>query len=677
MRLLTLATLATVIATPSVQAAVDHVDILTRLPVQGGQAFGAAGAYEALTGRIYYTVQPSNPHNQGIVDVDKAPLNPTGAVAFSSDFVVLKPVQASLGNGALLLEIANRGGKGMLGIIDGAKRSEDFGSPGAVGDGWLLRQGYTLAWVGWQWDVAPTPGALRLYAPIAREHDGSPIRGLLRDDFTLPSPRATMPLGHLISGTIGGTEYPASDPTDPRNVLTVRDSPLAERQLIPRDQWAFAHSPGSPAWDTLTLKGGFTQGRIYELVYAVQDPVVAGLGFAAIRDFVASVKHGPSPLGHVDRAYAMGISQTGRFLRHFLYEDFNADEQGRQVLDGVLAHVAGAGRGSFNHRFAQPSRDGQSVAALFYPTDLFPFTDLPETDPVTHVTGGLLDAARRAAVTPKIYYTNTSHEYWGRSAALIHTSPDGTRDAEIPESTRIYLFAGLQHYTSPFPAEFGTGDRDGQQRWDFLPVRWFWRAMITSLNAWVRDGVEPPPSAYPRIADGTLVPLSQLRFPTIPGVSVPAFPATAYRLDFGPDWPKGIIGLQPPKVGEAFPVLVPQVDADGNDLAGIRLPELQAPIATVTGWNLRSPRIGAPTQRIAFLGSYMPFAATEAQRAHTGDSRASLQERYPSEGDYLRRYEAAAQRLVKARWLLEEDVPAVVGAADREWKAVEAIDAAP
>src|SRR5262249_444817 len=286
---------------------------------------------------------------------------------------------------------------------------------------------------------------------------------------------------------------------DPRNVLTVRDAREAKRTTIPRSAWQFAQTAGGklvPSGGHIHLNGGFQPGKIYEYVDVVEDPVVAGLGFSAIRDFALYAKHDPEAIGPAQRVYGQGISQNGRFLRAFLYQGFNADEEGRRALDGVLAHVAGAGRGSFNYRFAQPSRDAQPTSSIHFPTDTFPFTDLPEKDPVTKESGGLLDLATKENVVPKIFFSNTSYEYWGRAAALIHTSPDGKRDVPISDSVRIYHLTGLQHFSGPFPPRQGSSDLLGQQPQSPAPVKYFWRAMISNMDSWVRNNTSPPPSSY-------------------------------------------------------------------------------------------------------------------------------------------------------------------------------------
>jgi hypothetical protein len=537
-----------------------------------------------------------------------------------------------------------------------------------AGDAWLLRNGYTVVSLGWQWD-ADGPDALRLFAPVAKEN-GKTITGLLRGDLMPSTVMPEIPLGHLILGQIGGIEYPVATPNDPRNVLTERDSREAPRTIIPRSDWQFAHTVDgklTPSNRHIHLNGGFQPGKIYEYVYVVADPVVAGVGFAAVRDFAAYSKHNPNAVTPAQRVYGEGISQNGRYLRDFLYEGFNADEEGRIALDGVLAHVAGAGRGSFNYRFAQPSRDAQPTSSIFFPTDIFPFTDEPEKDPSTGETAGLLDRATADKVVPKIFFSNTSYEYWGRAAALIHVSADGKRDVPISDNVRIYHFTGLQHFSVPFPPQKGKVDLLGQEPESPLPIKYFWRSMIANMDAWVRSNTSPPPSSYPKISDGTLIPLADYAFPAIPGVNQPHEANAAYRLDFGPKWRQGFLTIQPPKVGQAFPVLVPKVDSDGNEQDGIRLPEIAVPLATYTAWNLRDSSIGAPDQRVSFEASFIPFSATAADRAKMGDPRKAIAERYVSRDDYLVRYTKAVEELVRQRWILPEDRESLLHRGEEEW----------
>jgi hypothetical protein len=641
-----------------------RVDVVSRSDVLGGRVFGDAGPYERIAGRVYFSLPVNNLHNARIVDLKNAVNVKNGEVEFSADFIAVRPKDPEKSNGSMLLEVPNRGRSRIIALVDGG----DWDLAHDAGDAWFLRNGFTIVSLGWQWDAAG-PGALRFFAPIVKEN-GKTITGLLRGDLMPFRPIAEIPLGHLIQGNIGGTEYSVAAPDDPRNTLTVRASRDGQRTVIPRAEWQFAHTVNgslAPSDRFIHLNGGFEPGKIYEYVYVAADPVVAGGGFAAIRDFASYAKHNPDALTPARRVYGEGISQNGRFLRDFLYQGFNADEVGRMALDGVLAHVAGAGRGSFNYRFAQPSRDAQPTSSVFFPTDIFPFTDQPETDPIGGETGGLLDRAVAENTVPKIFLSNTSYEYWGRAAALIHVTADGRRDAQISDNVRIYHFTGLQHFSGPFPPEKGRDDLLGQEPQSPLPVRYFWRAMITNMDAWVGRNILPPASSYPRLDNGTLVRLDQWAFPSIPGVNKPPEANQATRLDFGPTWRQGFLTVQPPQAGAAFPVRVPQVDADGNEGDGVRLPEITVPLATYTGWNLRDPSIGASDQRVAFEGSYLPFAKTADDRKRSGDPRESILERYPTREDYLARFQAAVEVLVSERWILKEDRDAILDRGKLEW----------
>lgn len=662
------------------QARVLRVEITSRTDIEEGKPFGNVGAYEKIIGRVYFAVDPANLHNRQIVDLDKAPRNANGEVEFSADLYLLKPKDMAKGNQAVLFEVSNRGGRGILSSVNGRD--------GEFGDGFLMRQGYTVAWVGWEFDLSSQGDHLRLAAPVAHDAGGKEIHGLVRTDFTPAEKRDDMPLGHILLGPDGGNSYPGDDPADERNKLTVRDTPTGTRETISRSEWSFAHVvQGQLTADPhyVHLKSGFLPGKIYELVYTAKDPAVVGVGLAAVRDFLSYLKYDPQATAPVKRVYAVGISQSGRFLRHFLYQDFNTDEHGRQVIDGIIAHVAGAGRGSFNHRFAQPSRDAQPMSSIFFPTDLFPFTDLPEENPITHEKAGLLDAAGKSHTVPKIFYTNTSYEYWGRAASLIHTTADGAKDAPLAANTRVYFLAGLQHFSGAFPPQksmAGNPDYTAQQKHNPNPIQWYWRALITDMDQWVRDGKEPPPSTYPTIADKTLVPLAQWRFPMIPGVNTPHEVSTAYLLNFqvrvvdvnlgkkGSVSPERKEVVEPPVIGGVFNALVPQSDADGNDLGGVRLPELQVPLATYTGWNLRDPSVGAPEQRVSFLGSWIPLARTAEGRKKSGDPRLSIAERYASQEEYMSKFQQAAKKLVEQRFLLQEDLPAILERGRLEWKTI-------
>jgi hypothetical protein len=474
--------------------------------------------------------------------------------------------------------------------------------------------------------------------------------------------------------------YEVVDPDNPSVRLTVRDGRNGPRRIIPRDRWQFAREDREharkpvPSRAHVYMPDGFDAGKIYEIVYLAENPVVVGLGLAAVRDFVSFLKHGslglrPPAYGsdwpRLARSIGFGSSQSGRFLRTLLYFGFNVDEHRRQAFDGVWSHVAGGGRGSFNHRFAQPSRDARPFFNFFYPTDIFPFSDVEQTDPETGRTEGLLTRARAVGALPRIFQTNSSYEYYGRAASLIHTTPDGTRDVAPDPNTRIYLIAGAQHGPGRFPPL----TRDTQNASNANDFRYAMRALLVAMQQWVAQGVEPPASRYPSIAEGELVPLAGLRFPKIPAIALPERMHHADRLDFGPEFlTKGIIGQEPPRLGTPFVNRVPQVDAsDGNETSGIRMPVIQVPLATYTGWNLRHPDIGAPDELLSMVGSYIPFAWTRQQRLETRDPRPSVEERYADRQAYMERIAAACAALVSERLMLEQDVAAASAQAAAQW----------
>lgn len=649
--------LAILLAAP-LQAEVVRIEVKTRADL-AGKSFGTAGVYEKLTGRIYFAVDPANSANKIIADIDKAPKNASGKVEFSADFYMIKPRDVSKGNGTVIYEVSNRGGKGMVGFFDNGGGGIDPKSAADLGDGFLMEQGFTLLWVGWQFDVPMREGVMRVYVPVAREADGRPIQGLVRSDF--------VPAAKVYEASLSDRNhiaYAVVYPKDPVNVLTVRDSVEGQRRTIPRDQWDFTADGKS-----VRMASGFEPQMIYEAVYKSQDPPLAGLGPAAIRDTVSKLKFGAAnelsiPPGGIKRAIAFGISQSGRFLRTYLYYGFNEDESRRKVFDGVMPHVAGSGRGSFNHRFAQPSRDGHPYLNFFYPTDIFPFTDVAQTDPETGAKDGLLTHGMKPQFMPQVFYTNSSYEYWGRSASLFHTTVDSMEDAQIMSNVRVFLLSSGQHG----PAGFPPGRSIGQQLNNPLDYRWAMRKLLVSMNRWITDGAEPPASAYPRVDNATLVPSTQLRFPKIPGVNLTSYTLKAFRADYGKDFlTKGIVTQEPPKLGKAFTMLVPQVDSDGNDLAGIRMPDLAVPLATYTGWNLFNEKSG-PTNVISSMqGSFIPFARTREERERTKDPRASIEERYQTRDQYLSLVGRAAADLVDKGYLLKEDIPRILQQAGTRW----------
>ena len=640
------------------------MSVESRVDVLGGQSFGAAGPYEKLAGVIDFALDPRNPANARIVDLERAPRGADGLVEASAPFMLLRPKDPSRGRGVALVDVSNRGGKAALGLFNRGSFAADPTAPADFGDGLLLRQGLTLVWVGWEFDVPAAPGALRLQVPIATEH-GRPITGLVRSDWTVDQTVTTLSLGHrhLVA-------YPVSDASAPDAELTVRDGRLAPRRVVPREQWQFAREVDGqvvPDREHVYRAAGFEAGKIYELVYRAANPPVVGIGLAVVRDVVSYAKYDERSLCPARFGIAFGVSQTGRFLRHFIYQGFNTDERGRKAFDGLMIHAAGAGRGSFNHRFAQPSRDAHRYSAFFYPTDLFPFTSRVEPDPTTGVRDGLA-AHERPDHLPKIFYTNTGYEYWGRAASLVSTTPDGRHDVEPLPTERLYHLAGGQHFVDAFPpaseARLPTARAYRGDPLDYIPTL---RALLVRLVEWVADGAEPPPSAYPRIDAGGLTPVGQLGFPAIPGVGVPRVAHEAYRADYGPLWSQGIITLEPPRLGPAFPTLVPQVDQAGNELGGLRAVELLVPLATYAPWSLRWGYAAATDELVDFLGTYIPLPTREAERRTAGDPRPSLEALYGDKPRYLAAARAAAEALAGRRLLLDEDVARVLANAARQW----------
>jgi hypothetical protein len=624
---LTLAVAALVLTPAPASAEVTRADITSRTDVRGGVAFGDSGAYELVIGRIHFALDPRNARNAIIVDLDKAPRNAAGKVEMSADLAILKPKDPTKGNATLLLDVVNRGRKTVL-------RSFNGHGPDEYGDGLLMRLGFTVVWVGWEFDAPQRDGAIRIDVPAA-----AGVRGSVQAAATPNAASAMLQFAELAA-------YAPVDATSPQSTLTVRDGPLDEPMLIDRQRWTLGG-------DGVTLEGGFEGGRIYELTFESANPPVAGLGFAAVRDTAAWIKYAPNAEVRADRALAFGSSQSGRFLRTLLYLGFNADERERLVFDGAMVHIAGASRIDLNRRWATPLNLGQFNATSF------PFADAALRDRVTGATEGALDNPRARDFKPKIFYTNTGVEYWGggRSAALVHSTPDGAEDLVLPDNERVYFLAGSQHGPGPFPPPEPSA---GAQRSNPTDYWLTMRALLVAMDAWLRERVAPPPSRYPRLQDGTLVPAADVAFPRIPGVHSPRTLPAAVRA------PNALVA-QHGAPGTALPFLVPQTDADGLELAGIRLPNIAVPLATYTGWNFRNPAIGGADQLFPLLGSYIPFPATAAKRAAVKDPRAAIAERYASKRSYLDKVRAAAEQLLAERYLRAEDSTAVVERAGQHW----------
>jgi hypothetical protein len=524
------------------------------------------------------------------------------------------------------------------------------------GNGFLMRQGYTLVRFGWQDDVPATPGLIRKQVPEAIDAGGKPITGKIAVTF---QPDAHMHV-QLLADRMH-RPHPAQDLHDREAVLTVQDHEDAPAQTIPRQQWSFARLEGSdivPDATHIYLASGFVPGKVYQVIYTTAGAPVIGLGLLATRDIVSFLRYGSAQesnpcAGHLQYAYGFGRSQSGRFLRHFLYLGLNEDEQDRLVFDGLIPLVAGGGRGEFNQRFGQPSNSNK-----YSMKNLFPFHDTVQTDPETGHTDGLLARLYARGKVPKIFFINTSAEYWGGHAALTHSDLDGKHDLPPSEAVRIYHFAGTQHGPGNLLlTDTGAADDSrGQHRPNSVDYRPLLRAALVQLDRWVTAGQTPPPNRHPRLDEGTAVPPERTAttFQALPEVQFPAHLRSIARLDFGTE--KALTTGLPPKVGKPYANLVSAVDADGNERAGIRLPDISVPLATYTGWNVRHPDIGGPGQTLGLLGSTLPFAATRAEREAAGDPRPCIEERYVSKEDYLRQVHQAAEMLVQQGYLLAEDV---------------------
>lgn len=644
--------------------AVIGIEIHQRALVLGGESFGTSGAYEKISGIVRFAHDPDHPRNREITDIGHAPRNAQGLVESWADFYLLRPVDPSRGRRCLLLDIPNRGRKVALGMFNSTARSPDPATRGDFGNGFLLRQGYTIAWCGWQHDVPRRDGLMALAVPAATGVSGL-VRCLLRPNAATD----VLPLADRYHHP-----YPAADLEDPDARLTVREHNSAPAEAIPRGAWRFARREDDrlvPDPRHLHLADGFKPGHIYEFVYRSENPPVVGLGLLAVPDIAAWLRYasaadGNPCAGELDCVYAFGVSQSGRFLRHLLYLGLTEDESTRPAFDAVWPHVAGARRGEFNLRFGQPSLNVSRAAG-----SLFPFTDSVQTDPVTGVRDGLLARLAARGRVPKIMLTNSSAEYWRGDASLIHTDAEGRRDVEPGANVRIYLFAGTQHTPGALPplnADPNTGGR-GLHRFNVVDYAPLARAALVNLDRWVREGVEPPPNAFPRIADKTAVRAESTAalFRRIPGVHFPDRLVRPARLDFGPDIGRGVASTLPPGTGEEYRTWVSAIDGDGNEIAGIRPVELRAPLGTFTGWNPRHPDQGAPGDLMQMMGSTLPFARTRAERERTGDPRLSIEERYPTREAYLDRVRESARKLVALRHVLEEDEAAIVERAARQY----------
>ncbi|PCH61163.1 MAG: hypothetical protein COC19_05045 [SAR86 cluster bacterium] len=643
--------LAILTSTASI-AGVSRIEISERNTLSSDQV---GFEYEAIFGTVHFTLDPKAEANQAITDLAYAPVNSKGLVEYSTDFKLLLP-SAAIASSTLMYQVNNRGRASVPPEIS-------LSHP-------LSESGFTYLVTGWINEIASGGGRLRLHAPIVGSAS-SPITGDVRYEVGV---------GRVANDiNIAGNNHLAYEPTDAGlagATLSYRLNQDDPRLPIERSRFSMVVESVADSTQpvvTLHLDGDFQPGYIYELIYEAKNPVLAGAGMAAMRDMVALLRHGPGSsdgpevgaqlaqldLPEIEHTVAWGNSQSGRLLRLFLYEGFNADLQGRRVFDGVIPVIAGAGYGMFNNRFAMPTRtNGQHENQLF-PNDLFPFTYDDSTDPFTGRVDGILHSSAANNTLPKIMHIQTVNEYWIRAGSLPHTNPEGTEDADLSDGVRFYTIGGSQHGS-------GSGEvrapRGGQMPPN--PSMWapFTDSLIGAMNSWVVDGVEPPASRYPRISDGSLVAshndegrINRAAWKPMRGINHPKAMYVVGLADWGSRfYSEGIVDNHPISTERNYRPLVPAVDSDNNDLkASTVLPPLTAvPLATFVSWNLRAPETGAETELAYLSGGYIPFPANTASAVQSRDSRNSIAALYNSFEDYYAQYEAATDELIEQGYLL-------------------------
>lgn len=678
-----------VLAAPLAEARITRIAIdpaLSQSPTFEGRSFGDVGAYEKLRGTAFGEVDPRDPRNAGIVDIELAPRNARGMVGYSMDIYILKPVNLRQGNRKLFMEVNNRGGK----LFGGFNLSGGGNNPTTAadaGEAFLMQLGYSLAWNGWDISAAPGGDRLTLSVPVVKNPDGSPITGPSYEYIVFDN--ATTILSPLA--------YPAATLDKSQATLTVRDHLMQAATSIPASGWSY-----NAAGTAISLASGpFKQGAIYEFSYLAKDPVVAGLGLAATRDFVSFLKHAladdfgnPNPLaGHVRQAYTFSVSQPARYLNDFMTLGFNADERGYRVIDGILNWI-GAGNGvAINFRFAQTARTERNRQNHRYPEANFPFAHPKLRDHLTGKVAGRSVACSGSAhdrddddddggrhegrrdTCPKTLEVNSANEYWVKTGSLLHTDTRG-RDLDDPKNVRFYLLSSVEHTVSGSPQSAGICQQI-RNTTDPNPAL---RALFVALDQWVARGVEPPRSRVPTRETGVfsipvgngvgVIPQKKLGWPDIPGVAYSGLVTVRHLFNFGPRFRDGIMDVNPPDFsGPVYPAFVSKVDADGNEIAGIRLPPVEAPIATTSGWGLRSAAFGGGPgggnmDGCEASGQWIPFKVTRNERLAAGDPRKSLEERYKTHDGYVKAVATAARKLQQSRFLLEDDVQRYVDAAN-------------
>jgi hypothetical protein len=640
-------------------------------PFAGGKSFGDRGPYERLLGKAHFAIDPHEPDLPFVCDLDLAPCNADGLVEFSATLDIVKPVDLSRGNRRVLYEFSNRGRRA---AITGLNYGEgnDMRRPEYAGDGFLMRQGYTVVWSGWQGDLIDRGENVTGDVPFA-QRNGEQLRGKVRQEFSAIAP-GILSMG-LSAGAEGGENvqsYPVINPETA--TLTLREHEADARAALDRSEWQFGVAEKrdgqvvvTPSNDDLYIEGGFKPGWIYELIYETQGSRLVGLGFLGVRDLMSMLRHAatdsagtPNPLfGSIDKMYATGTSLSGRVIREYVYEGWNRDAHGRQIFEGVHTHT-GSGRLLHNIRFSQVGRYPRQHEEHQWPAEYYPFTFATIPDPFSDKLDGLW---KRPATDPLVVHTHTEGDYWVRHVSLTHTDCRDGSDVELPDNTRMYHMTGAPHMARPVHDPIWIGQLTPNDM-SAAPYR---RAAMVLLDRWATDGTPPPPSLVPRRADGTLVPAEAAlaRYPEIPGVHMPKGTSHLPRYDYGPEFDSsGIISEFPPKPvpGQEYPLGVPQVDSDGNSIAGLRYPDVDVPLGTYNGWSLRKAGY-AEGDQFWNTGSFVPFARTRAEREANGDPRPSIEERYGSHAGYVEAVRRAAQARVNEGLLLEEDAERMVTAA--------------
>jgi hypothetical protein len=663
-------------AAPVAHARITQIQILTRATAFGGHSFAGVGQYEVITGIATGEVDPANPLNAGITDIALAPKNAQGHVVYHHNFYILQPLDPSKGNRKMMYEPPNRGGKTYQLLNNTPTGTSDpaaLTDATALDDSFLWTRGYTTVWSGWENNLGPLSG-LTATASF-------PVAGDPNNPITGPAYEYIVTAGATASFTLA---YPPASTNQGDAVLTHRihldDPPVP----VPSSGWAYtdAVDPTNPP-NTIPNRaiklttGNFVNNDIYEFSYKAKNPTVNGLGLAAIRDFNSFLRFSshddagtPNPIkGQIDRIYTETVSQPARTLNDFVHLGFNEDENHRKVFDGMMQWIAAGDGANMNYRWSQTKRTNRNRQELLYLEGLYPFANVPTFDPISGTSDWRYKKCEQTHTCPLATEFYSANEFWVKAASLMSTDPTGRFDLPDHPFTRLYLLSSMQHAGAPSNPTSKGLCQQFLNPLDSAPVQ---RALWNDLDEWSTHGIEPPDSEVPKLRDHTLVlPLPQdgVGFPHIPGVTYSGLKTTRYRFNFGPDFYQTFVPtINPPVItppyednpanGRIYPSYVPKTDSDGNDLAGIRLPELVVPLATYTGWGLRSG-VWA-NDGCEQSGQYIPFQATRAARLAAGDPRPSVEERYPSFGEYRAKVVVAVDNLVRNRLLICDDTQDIV-----------------